>query len=107
MAQRPQRRLRRGEETLRPGRTRRQPEARRRKHHEYIPAVHTLGRSPSHQGQHGLGELLRRRHVPETGSGGSVCDLRVGSVLWGGCDGFCAGDGGEGVMGGAIYWMIE
>ena len=98
MAQRPQRRLRRRGQTLRPRRARREPQhPRRAGRHGRVPGVHPLRRRARPPGQHGLVGLLRRRRVPRPR--GPVCDMRVGSVLRAGRDGVCGGYGGEGVMG--------
>ena len=95
MAQRPQRRLRGGEQTLRAGRARGEPGPRRAGRHGPVPKLPPLGRRSSDPGQYGLVELVRRRLV--SGSSGPVCDLRFGSVLRRGCDRLCASHGSQGI----------
>lgn len=98
MAPRPQRRLPLRPQTLRPRRTRREPQPPRRgRHHDGLPTLHALERRrASDPGQHGLVEPVRRRgHV--SGQGGPVRHLRVGCVLRAGGEGVRKGDGGEGV----------
>lgn len=97
MAPRPQRRLPLRPQTLRPRRTRREPQPRRRgRHHDRLPTLHALERRASDPGQHGLVEPVRRRgHV--SGQGGPVRHLRVGCILRAGGEGVRKGDGGEGV----------